>query len=363
MELEFTADQLELRDSIRVVLQKASPVKLAREVAENQTGADRLWRVVTELGWAALTVPEKFGGIGLGAVEAGILAEELGRVIAPGPLLATVAQFVPAVSLLGNQIQQERWLAPVAAGGVAGTATYDSGVLLRFDGNDSVLNGRCSYVIEAAAAEFVACRFTSDLGEGMVVIEKDEAKIVPIVSIDPTRQIAHIVFKDVRLSADRVLGGPAAIGKQDSEFREATLHGVSAIALETVGVCQSIFDVALDHVKNREQFGVPIGSFQAIKHKFADMLVTLERARATSYLSALCVAERVDRAGIETSAAKVAAADCQRLLAKEGIQLLGGIGYTWEHDMHLYVKRAKANDALFGTASHHRARIADLLGV
>jgi alkylation response protein AidB-like acyl-CoA dehydrogenase len=141
------------------------------------------------------------------------------------------------------------------------------------------------------------------------------------------------------------------------------LHGVSALALETVGLCQSIFDVAIEYARQREQFGVPIGSFQAIKHKFADMIVALERARATGYLAALCISEGDDRAAINTSAAKAAAGDCQRKLGKEGIQILGGIGYTWEHDMHLYVKRAKANEALFGTAMHHRARIADLLGV
>jgi alkylation response protein AidB-like acyl-CoA dehydrogenase len=130
-----------------------------------------------------------------------------------------------------------------------------------------------------------------------------------------------------------------------------------------VGTCQSIFDVALAYAKERHQFGVPIGSFQAIKHKFADMLVALERARATSYFAAATIAEDDDRRSLAVAMAKAAAGDAQRLVAQAGIQIMGGIGYTWEHDMHLYVKRAKTGDALLGTSSDHRARVARIIGL
>ena len=130
-----------------------------------------------------------------------------------------------------------------------------------------------------------------------------------------------------------------------------------------MGTCQAIFDVALDHARQREQFGVPIGSFQAIKHKFADMLVALERARAACWFAVLTIAEDDERPTLAASMAKAAAGDCQRRIAQEGIQILGGIGYTWEHDMHLYVKRAKSADAILGSAAEHRRRVADLLGV
>jgi alkylation response protein AidB-like acyl-CoA dehydrogenase len=363
MELEFTTDQEDLRDSIRAVLNKESPTALAREVAEHGTGADRLWRVVAELGWPALTVPEQFGGVGLGAIEAGVLAEELGRVIAPGPLLATVTQFVPVVRALGTEAQQSRWLGAVGAGTCAATLAHDGAVTFEVSGKAVVLSGRGRYVIEAESADAIACVATSPAGAGVVVVERGEARIEPVSSVDPTRGLAHVVLEGVRVPADRVLGGLDALGNGDAALADAVLHGVSALALETVGLCQSIFDVAIEYARQREQFGVPIGSFQAIKHKFADMIIALERARATGYLAALCISEGDDRAAINTSAAKAAAGDCQRKFAKEGIQILGGIGYTWEHDMHLYVKRAKANEALFGTAMHHRARIADLLGV
>ena len=162
---------------------------------------------------------------------------------------------------------------------------------------------------------------------------------------------------------DRALGVPGRRRDTASPNARRSRRPPSRSALETVGTCQSIFDLALDHAKTREQFGVPIGSFQAIKHKFADMLVALERARATCYFAALTIAEDDDRRALATSMAKAAAGDCQRLVAQEGIQILGGIGYTWEHDMHLYVKRAKAGDALLGTAGRHRLKVADLIGL
>jgi alkylation response protein AidB-like acyl-CoA dehydrogenase len=165
----------------------------------------------------------------------------------------------------------------------------------------------------------------------------------------------------VRVPRDRLLvgGGSAAAAALRRAIEEATV----ALALEMVGTAQTIFDVTLEYAKQREQFGVPIGSFQAIKHKFADMMISLERARSTCYFAALTIAEDDPRRTSATSVAKAAAGDCQRLLGRDGIQIHGGIGYTWEHNMHLYVKRMKSGEALFGTSAAHRGRIADLLGV
>ena len=365
MELDFSADQEALRDSIRAVLAREAPIATARRVAETGEGAEALWAVVSGLGWPALCVPEQYGGIGLGTIEAAILAEELGRVVAPGPLLATVAHFTPLVAELGSADQQQRWLGAVAAGELAGTVAHHEGTVVASIGTDSVrLRGEKRYVIEAPAAGAIACTATTDDGTPLVVVlEAGEAELTGVDSIDLTRVLSHVVLDDVEVPLDRILGVVGAPHLGADAIDAALLAGTVAMALETVGVCQSIFDVTLAYARDRVQFGVPIGSFQAIKHKFADMIVALERARATGYLAALCIAERDVRAAITASAAKAAAGDCQRRLAKEGIQILGGIGCTWEHDMQLYVKRAKADEALFGGARHHRARIADLLGV
>jgi alkylation response protein AidB-like acyl-CoA dehydrogenase len=375
VELEFSTDQEELRDSIRAVLVKESPVALARDVVETGHAADDLWATMTALGWPALTVPEVYGGIGLGAIEAGILAEELGRVIAPGPLLSTVTQYVPVVRETATTAQQDRFLGEVARGEVRGalclaeaSGSYeptDVAATATIDGDDLVLAGTKCFAIEAATADelVVVVRLAGTEGDDgltVVVVPGSDVKTRAVRALDGSRAVADVMLDRVRVGPDRVLG-PA--GGAAPALRRALEEATVALALETVGTCQSIFDVTLEYAKSRQQFGVPIGSFQAIKHKFADMLIALERARATGYYAALTIAADDERRTLAVAVAKAAAGDCQRLLGKEGIQIHGGIGYTWEHDMHLYVKRAKSNDAFFGGTAWHRSRIASLLGI
>jgi alkylation response protein AidB-like acyl-CoA dehydrogenase len=194
-----------------------------------------------------------------------------------------------------------------------------------------------------------------------VVVPVSQTGTSILHAFDATRRLAHVDLTGVRVNRDRVLGDPDASAAP--ALRRALEESTVALALEMVGTAQAIFDTTLDYAKQREQFGVPIGSFQAIKHKFADMMVLLERARSLGYFAALTIAEDDPRRTSATSVAKAAAGDCQRLFAKEGIQIHGGIGYTWEHDMQLYVRRIKSSEPLFGTSAWHRARIADLLGV
>ncbi len=376
MELELTADQEELRDSIRAVLSRESPVGLARQVGDDGVRPDALWATLSGLGWTALTVPEADGGIGLGMIEAGILAEEIGRVISPGPLLATVTQFVPAVRECGTAEQRARFLGAVAAGKCAGSlavaetrGSFDPAAVaatIVLDGTHAMLSGEKRFVVEAeSCAELVVVArepgTSGDDGVHAVVVPVADVHLRPVHALDGTSGVAHVDLDGVRVERDRVLGSGSS--SSAPALRRAIEESTVATALEIVGIAQTMFDVTLDYAKQREQFGVPIGSFQAIKHKFADMIVLLERARATGYFAALTIAEDDPRRTTATSVAKVAAGDCQRLLGKEGIQIHGGIGYTWEHDMHLYVKRAKSREPLFGSSSTHRAHIADLLGV
>jgi alkylation response protein AidB-like acyl-CoA dehydrogenase len=375
MELEFTTDQDELRDSIHAVLAKESPVSLARAVVENDERPTALWATMVDLGWPALTIAEDHGGIGLGVLELAILAEELGRVIAPGPLLATVSQFAPAVREVGTPEQHARFLGAVAAGELTGslaiaepTGSFDPAYVsasITFDGDEAVLDGTKSFVVEGDAVDelVVVARVDNTDADNVraVVVPAAAVSTTSVNAFDGSRRIAHIDLAGVRVGKDRVLGDPEAPAAP--ALRRALEEATVALALEMVGTAQSIFDIALDYAKQREQFGVPIGSFQSMKHKFADLMISLERARATGYFAALTIAEDDPRRTSATSVAKAAAGDCQRLFGKEGIQILGGIGYTWEHDMHLYVRRAKSGEALFGTSTWHRARIADLLGV
>ena len=376
MELEFSEQQDELRDGVRAVLARECPMSVVRDVVEKGVAPDDLWAQMVALGWPALTVAEEAGGLGLGMVELAVVVEELGRVLAPGPFLATVTQFTPAVCEAGTPAQHARFLGAVAAGEVTGAlaitetaGSYEPSrvtVTATPDGDGFVVDGVKEAVLGGATADeiVVVARLPAtdgDDGVAGLVVPRDQLAIEPIDSLDLTRGLARVTLDGARIGADRVLGepGPATVAALRRAIEEAT----AAIALETVGTCQAIFDVTLDYAKHREQFGVPIGSFQAIKHKFADMLIALERARATGYFAALTVAEDDDRRSVAVSSAKATSGDCVRLLAKEGIQIHGGIGYTWEHDMHLYVRRARANAALFGTAAEHRGRVADLIGL
>jgi alkylation response protein AidB-like acyl-CoA dehydrogenase len=382
MELDFTADQEDLRDTVRAVLAAECPPALVRELVEarvagKSAAADGLWQQMVELGWPALTVPEAAGGLGFGPVELVLVVEELGRALTPGPLLPTISQFVPVVRELGDAAQHERFLGPVATDGAAGTLAigegaggYDPGAVTttatRTADGGVALRGVKAGVVEAdAATEIVVVARTPDTsgddGVGAYVVPRTAVDVVPLPALDASRILATVTLDDVAVGPERVLGpaGPVTATKLRRVVREATV----AVALETVGTAQQVFDISLEYAKQREQFDVPIGSFQATKHKFADLMILLERARALGYFAALTIAEDDDRAPIATSMAKAASADAAHRIGKEGIQVLGGIGYTWEHDMHLYVRRLQSSAALFGGAPVHRQLVADALGM
>ena len=376
MHLEFTTEQDELRDGVRAMLARECPMSLVREVVEKGTTPDALWSQMVELVWPALTVPVPAGGLGMGTVELAVVVEELGRVLAPGPFVPTVTQFAPVVAEAGSPEQQERFLGGIAAGELTGTlalveksGSIDAGHVTTTatpDGDGFVLECAKEMVVEASTADEIAVIARTpgthgDDGVGAFVVSRADVRLAPVDALDATRPLARVALDGVRIGADRALGDPGpAIA---AAVRRAVEVAATALAVETVGAAQAIFDITLAYAKQREQFGAPIGSFQAIKHKFADMLVALERARATSYFAALTIAEDDGRRALATSTAKAAAGDCAALLAKEGIQIHGGIGYTWEHDMHLYVRRVKSSSLLFGNAAQHRARVADLIGL
>jgi alkylation response protein AidB-like acyl-CoA dehydrogenase len=376
MELEFSEEQDELREGVRAVLARECPMSVVRDEVEKGVAPDGLWAHMVELDWPALTVPEDAGGLGLGMVELAVVVEELGRVIAPGPFLPTVTQFAPAVRETGSAEQRTRFLSAVAGGESTGAlaltetgGSYDPARVTATatpDGDGVVLAGTKDAVLGAPSADeivVVARRpgTDGDDGVGAYVVARDQLTVEPIASLDPSRGLARLTLDGVRVGADRILGEPGPVTA--TALRRAVDDATTALAIEMVGTCQTIFDVTLEYAKHREQFGVPIGSFQAIKHKFADMLVALERARATGYFAALTIAEDDDRRALAVASAKAAAGDCARHLAREGIQIHGGIGYTWEHDVHLYVRRARAGAALFGTAPGQRAKVAELLGL
>jgi alkylation response protein AidB-like acyl-CoA dehydrogenase len=381
MELDFDTDQEDLRDSIRAFLTAECPIALVRGIVEARIAggtadAAALQAHMTELGWPALAIPADAGGLGLGPIELGLLAEELGRAVAPGPLLATVTQYVPLVRALATPDQAVALLAPVAEGTVSGTVAVaePSGgvdpatttVTATPHGDGWQLRGTKSFVVEPTPGGRVAvvarvAGSKGDDGVGVFVVPVDVCTVTPLDVVDPSRVLATVALDGVTVDAAHTLGtpGPATAAAVRRALHTATV----ALALDAVGAAQQLFDVSLDYVKQREQFGVPVGSFQAIKHKFADLLVLLERARALGYYATLTIAEDDAEQSLATAMAKAAAGDVATRMAKEGIQLHGGIGYTWESDVHLYVRRLESDAILFGTAEHHRQQVAELIGV
>jgi alkylation response protein AidB-like acyl-CoA dehydrogenase len=203
---------------------------------------------------------------------------------------------------------------------------------------------------------------TGSDGLGVFVVPGAQVESRPIEVIDPTQPIAEVSLHDVEVPAARVLAVPGD-PRTAVAIARAVQEATAALAIGLCGTCRSIFDITLQYAKDREQFGRPIGSFQALKHRLVDMYLAVERATSLAYFAALTIAEDDDRRAVAVAMAKAAAGECQRLVVQDGLQLHGGVGFTWEHDLHLYLKRAKAADALFGSALAHRSAVASMLGL
>lgn len=365
MDLELSEDQAHLRDNIRDVLEGLCPPSVVRGVYEGTGGSDDLWKQMVDLYWPALGIPEAAGGLGLSFVEVALLAEELGRAAAPGPMLATATQFVPALLEAGAGEE----LAEVAAGNYSGSlALAERGrwtldaveTVARSSGDAWVLTGNKSAVLSGAEVDqfAVVARDETNSQIGLFLVESDAADRTVDDQLDPGLGLADVSFEE---SPAILLAAPGPDAEQ--AVGRAMEQAVVAMSLHTVGACRRIFEVTLEYAKVREQYDRVIGSFQALKHRFADMYLAVERANAVGYYAAVAIAEDDPRRSEAAHLAKAAAGDCQRLLAGDGLQLHGGIGYTWENDLHFLLKRAKAGDALCGSRAFHRARLASMLGL
>ena len=371
MDLDLSDDEVALRDNVRSVLSGLCPPSVVRSVYDGNEPSAELWDRMVELGWPSLAIEERHGGLGLGFVQLALVAEELGRAAAPGPLLATTTQFAPAIRELGGEHASARFLTPVATSGGTGTLAVAEGgrwtadavqVRARRDGDRWVVDGVKRAVVDGATADEIVVLARSDAGLGAFVIRRVAVAATRRTVLDPTLAMADLRLDAVPVEADRVLAEPGSlhvIGAVERVLQEATV----AVAAMTVGACRRIFDVTLAYAKVREQYGRPIGSFQALKHRLVEMYLAVERATALVYYAALAIAEDAADRATAAAAAKAAAGDCQRLLAEDGLQLHGGIGFTWEHDLHFWLKRAKAGDALFGGAVAQRAALVQMLGI
>jgi alkylation response protein AidB-like acyl-CoA dehydrogenase len=373
MDFELTEDQQALRTAAKALLERECRPAVARRIFEGETAQPDLWRRMADLDWPALAVPVEMGGVGLGFVETAIVVEELGRAVAPVPFLSTATQFLPMVLASPTAAEHKGLVARIVADGRTATVALaeadgrwdlDSIACEAHHTSDGgwVLNGRKAYVMDGAASEYIAVVAAAEEGLGVFVIDGDQARFESRPLLDPTQPLDDVVLEDTQVGAERVLIEPGHPGSV-AAIEEALQQSTAALAVGITGTCRTIFETTLQYAKDREQFGRPIGSFQAVKHRLVDMYLALERASSLAYFAALTIAENDSRRAVAASMAKAAAGDCQRLMVREGLQLHGGIGYMWEQDLHMYMKRAKSQDLLFGSSRSHRAFVAGRLGL
>jgi alkylation response protein AidB-like acyl-CoA dehydrogenase len=361
MDFELDDDQVELQKTVRAIVDKECTPTFIRSVIDDGVDPSGWWDTMVELYWPALTIPEAHGGLGMSWVELAILLEELGSANDPSPFVGTTTQFAPIITNAGDGEQQARWLGPVAAGDITGALALGAGTVtaIATDGGWR-LDGAVRHVVDGDRAAEIAIVATID-GEAAVFVVEGVAPGLAIErtpAFDLLVHIADLSLDGVEVTADRRLAGTDVAHGIERATAEATLGW----AITTVGASQRILDMTVDYAKERHQFGVPIGSFQGVKHKAVDMYVAVERARAVCQYAALVLSQHEPGGNdpgwpTAVSMAKAAAGDCQKIAVRHGIQLFGGIGFTWENDLQISVRRAKLGEVMFGSAGEHRRRI------
>ncbi|WP_406446297.1 acyl-CoA/acyl-ACP dehydrogenase [Streptomyces sp. NBC_00631] len=366
-----TEEHEALRSTLRRFLAQKAPGEATRRVMESEEGHDPLLRreMAAGLGLHGIALPERYGGFGGGPVELGIVLEELGRTLLPSPYFATVALAGQALAASGDHPAKARWLPAIADGSLTGTLALaeESGSCHVEDVTTEAVPGDAGprvsgtkmFVVDGHSADLILVVARTDTGPGLFAVDGTAPGVTrtPLETLDPTRRLARIDLD----GAPALRVGPQ--GDATAYLRTVTELAAVALAAEQVGGAQACLDAAVAYAKVRVQFGRPIGSFQAVKHKCADMLVKVEAARSAVY-HALSVAAG-GPAGLPVAAALAAVCSAEAFThaAKENIQIHGGIGCTWEHDAHLYLRRAKSSEQLLGSPAAHRRRLADLVGI
>jgi alkylation response protein AidB-like acyl-CoA dehydrogenase len=365
----FTDEQQELRRTLRRFLAEKSPPAVVRRLMETETGFDpALWELMAgQLGVQGLTIPEEHGGSGCGPVEQLIVCEEMGRALLCAPYLATAVLAPGALMASGDEAAQAEFLPGIADGSTIATLAVPEGdggwttcglrTRARRSANGYVLDGRKSFVLDGTIAGLILVTALADEGPALFAVDGDAPGLTcsPRQTLDMTRKQAVL---ELSQTPARLVG---AAGAAASIVAQAARSGVLALAAEQVGGAQRCLDMSVEYAKLRVQFGRQIGSFQAIKHKCADMLLDVESARSAAYYAAWAAADSAADSLLAASLAKAHCSEAYLHAAAENIQIHGGIGFTWEHDAHLYYRRAKSAEVMLGTPAQHREIAASYL--
>jgi alkylation response protein AidB-like acyl-CoA dehydrogenase len=377
MDIGFTEEQEMLRESARRFFESECTTQFVRQrMAEPAAVTDEFWCKLAEQGWLGIVYPEEEGGSGLGLVDLVVLMEEMGRAVMPGPFVSTVLLGGAAIAEAGAPAQRRQWLPQIVDGNAKAALAWTepnlrwdaTGITLRAReaADGFTLSGSKFFVGDAHLADIlvVAARTrdgsTMEDGVSLFLVPKGTPGLTVSVlpAIDETRKSCEIRLDNIALPAVALLG---EIHQGWAPLSRVIARATVALAAELCGGAQQVLDMTVAYAKIRVTFGKPIGSYQGVKHQAADMLVALENAKSLTYYAAWAVDQGLDEAPLAVSMAKAAASDMSRKVAGTGIQLHGGIGMTWEHDLQLYFKRAKASEVAFGDATWHRERVARLM--
>ncbi len=363
MNFDFPDELKQLRDEARRFLTERCPTSVPRRILEGPEPYDRsLWQAMAEMGWTGAAIPEAFGGAGLGHLGVCVLAEELGHAVAPVPFASSVHLATEAILLFGNDAQKQTWLPKLAAGEAIGTLAVAERpgpvkpAALAAHMADGKLSGTKLAVPDGDVADFAVVAAQGDRGPSLAIVDLTGPGVTreTVATIDPTRSHALVVFAGA--PADPLPGSAGADAVRHLLDRAAVM-----LAFEQVGCAQAALEMARDYARERYAFGRPIGSFQAIKHKLADIYIAVELARSNAYYGAWALHTDAAELPIAASVARISACDAGWLASKENIQTHGGMGFTWQMDCQFYYRRAKLHAmALGGTREWKQRLIAEL---
>jgi alkylation response protein AidB-like acyl-CoA dehydrogenase len=378
MNFGFNDEQELLRSTARKFFENECGSDTVRRLMETPEGiSPDLWTKLAEQGWLGLVYPEAYDGMGLGLVDLVVLMEEMGRAVVPGPYFSAVLLGGLAILEAGGEAQKKEWLPKIAAGDRRVALAWmepsaqlgPAGVTLSAveKGGRYTLSGTKLFVHDAHTADALVVAARTRPGAGadgvsLFLLPKGtrglEVTLLP--TMDQTRKLCEVSLSDVSVGADALLG---AAGAGWAPLSRVLDRATVALCAEMCGGAQKVLDMTVEYAKIRQAFGRPIGSYQGVKHRAADMLVDVENSKSITYYAAWALDEGAAEAPLAVSMAKAYVSDAYRRVAAAGIQLHGGIGFTWEHDLHLYFKRAKGSEFTFGDATHHRERVAQLVNL
>jgi len=378
MDFELGEEQVMLKTSARDFLEKECPKQLVRDMIEDEKGySPELWKTMADLGWMGLTLPEEYGGVGSSFLDLAVLLEEMGRALLPSPFMPSVVLAGHPIMAAGTEEQKEQFLPQIASGDMIMTLAFmepsgggeasDVTVTATPSGENFLINGTKLFVPDAHVADYLLCvtrtKDSPNKEDGItlfLVDAKTDGIQTEVLKTITGEKLCEVTFNNVAVPKKNILG---ELDKGWPIMKRVLLEATVAECAWITGGARWVLETTIEYAKERIQFGRPIGTFQAIQHKLANMAVEVEGATSIMYYAAWALSENDPQLTLAASMAKAWCSDAYKHATFDGVQIHGGIGFTWDHDMHLYFKRAKTCEVTFGDGNYHREKGAQLLDI